>query len=205
MKQNLVLLFTAIFFLADVNAQFSFGPSAGLNISKENYSNTAVYSTGSHNFFTAGAFAAYLTKKNIAVEAGVFYSAEGTEESYKSGNSTVTGVVTIKRLNIPLLAQYHTNTGVFFETGPQIGFMLSAAGDYTTGHYDFKKYTQSTFTSWCVGAGYKFKTVVSGLGVKAGYAKGLSRIDKGTVNAGKITGSTFSIKLFYALQLKAKK
>ena len=83
--------------------------------------------------------------------------------------------------------------------------MTDAFGDYTNGHYDFKKYTQSTLTSWCFGAGYKLKETIPGLGINVNYAKGLSRIDKGTVNAGKITGSTFSIKLFYALQLKKKK
>lgn len=205
MKKRILLFFAATVVLTAAQSQFSFGPKAGLNISKEEYSNTAVYSTGSHSFFTAGAFANYLTKKHIAVESGIFYSAEGTEESYKSGNSTITGVVTIKRINIPLLLQYHTRPGVYFETGPQIGFMLSAGGDYTNGHYDFKKYTQPILTSWCVGAGYKLTKTVPGLGINAGYAKGLSRIDKGTVNAGKITGSTVSVKLFYGLQLKKKK
>lgn len=205
MKKITVLLFAVFFTLTGVKAQFSFGPKAGLNISNEKYSNTAVYSTSSHNFFTAGVFAGYRTKKSIAIESGIHYSAEGTEESYKSGNNTVTGVVTIKRINIPVLVQYHTRPGIYLETGPQIGFMLSAKGDYSNGQYDFKKYTQSVFTSWCFGAGYKLTETVPGLGVNLSYAKGLSRIDKGTVNAGKITGSTFSIKLFYALLLKKKK
>jgi Outer membrane protein beta-barrel domain len=205
MKKRIVLLVTAMLVLTVVKSQFSFGPKAGLNISNEKYSNTAVYSTSSHSFFAAGIFASFLTKKNIAIESGMYYSAEGTEETYKSGNSTVTGVVTIKRINIPLLVQYHTKPGIYLETGPQIGFMLSAKGDYTNGQYDFKKYTQSTLTSWCFGAGYKLKETIPGLGINASYAKGLSRIDKGTVSAGKITGSTFSIKLFYALQLKKKK
>ncbi len=205
MKKS-IILFAAIMLAATAaKSQFSVGAKAGLNISKEDYSNTAVYSTGSHNFFAAGVFGNYRTKKNIAVELGINYSAEGTEESYKSGNSTVTGVVTIKRINVPLLVQYHTKPGVYFETGPQIGFMTEAYGDYTTGHYDFKKYTQSTLTSWCFGAGYIMQQTVPGLGINASYAKGLSHIEKGTVNAGKITGSTFSIKLLYSFQLKKKK
>lgn len=205
MKKRTVLLFTAVFLFVSLKAQFSFGLKAGLNSSKEDYSNTAVYSTASHRFFAAGAFANYLTKKHFGFESGIYYSPEGTEESYKSGNSTVTGVVTIKRINIPLLVQYHTNPGIYLETGPQIGFVTAAGGDYSTGQYDFKKYTQSTLTSWCVGAGYKLAKTVPGLGITASYAKGLSRIDKGTVNAGKITGSTFSIKLFYGLRLKQKR
>lgn len=205
MKKSIILFFTATVVIATAKAQFSFGPKAGLNISKEKYSNTAVYSTGSHNFLTAGAFANYRFKEHFAGETGIYYSAEGTEESYKSNNNTVTGVVTIKRINVPLLLQYHTAAGLYLETGPQIGFMLSAKGDYTNGQYDFKKYTQSTFMSWCIGAGYKMSKGVPGLGINASYAAGLSRIDKGTVSAGKITGSTFSIKLFYGIVLKKSK
>jgi hypothetical protein len=204
MKKSIFLLFSAALAIT-ANAQFSFGPKAGLNISKEKYGNNSVYSTSSHNFFTAGAFANYRFKKHFAAETGVYYSEEGTAESYKSGSSTVTGVVTISRINIPLLFQYHTPVGIYLETGPQIGLLLAAKGDYTNGHYDFKKNTQSSFTSWCVGAGYQLKTVVPGLGINAAYAAGLSRIDKGTVNANKITGSTFSIKLFYGVQLKKHK
>jgi Outer membrane protein beta-barrel domain len=205
MKKIIILFFATIVVMVTAKAQFSFGPKAGLNISKEKYSNTAVYSTGSHNFFTAGAFANYRFKEHFAGETGIYYSAEGTEENYKSNGTTVTGVVTIRRINVPLLFQYHTSAGLYLETGPQIGFMISAKGDYSNGQYDFKKYTQSTFMSWCIGAGYTLKAGVPGLGFNAAYAAGLSRIDKGTVNAGKITGSTLSIKLFYGFVLKKRK
>lgn len=205
MKKSIFLFLVTAIAITGASAQFSFGPKAGLNISKEKYSNTAVYSTGSHNFFTAGIFANYRFKEHFAGETGLFYSAEGTAENYKSNNTTVTGVVTIRRINVPLLFQYHTSTGIYAETGPQIGFLLSAKGDYSNGQYDFKKYTQSVFTSWCIGAGYKLSKGVPGLGINATYAAGLSRIDKGTVSAGKITGNTFSIKLFYGMALKKRK
>lgn len=205
MQKSTLLCTVILLVTASAKSQFSFGPRAGLNVSKENYSNTSVYSTGSHNFFTAGVFANYRTKKNIALEVSINYSPEGTEESYKSGNNTVTGVVTIKRINIPLLVQYHTNPGVYFETGPQIGFVTQAYGDYTNGHYDFKNGTQSTLTSWVFGAGYILKQTLPDLGINVSYAKGLSSIQKGTVNAGKITGSTFSIKLFYGFHLSKRK
>ena len=202
MKKQIFLFFAVILSVTAVHAQFSFGPKAGVNISKEKYSNTAVYSTSSHTFFTGGAFANYLFKKHFATELGIYHSAEGTEEDYKSNGTPITGVVTIKRINIPLLIQYHTAAGFYLETGPQIGLMLSAKGDYTNGKFDFKKYTRSTLMSWCVGAGYQLSKTFSGLGINASYAAGLSRIDKGTVSAGKITGSTFSVRLFYAFKLK---
>lgn len=205
MKKTIFLLFNSMLAITAAQAQFSLGVKAGVNFSKEKYTNTAVYNTSGHTFFTGGAFANYLMKNHLALETGVYYSAEGTEESYKSGNTTVTGVVTITRINVPLLFQYHTTPGIYLETGPQIGFVTSAKGDYTTGKYDFKPYTKSSLTSWVIGAGYKFKKGVPGLGLNASYAAGLSRIDKGTVSAGKITGSTFSIKAFYGFELKRHK
>jgi hypothetical protein len=205
MKKRLFLLFSSMLVIAGAQSQISAGLKAGLNISKEKYSNSAVYSTGSHSFFAGGAYVNYLMKKHFALESGVYYSAEGTEESYQGTGTTVTGVVTITRINIPVLFQYHTTPGIYLETGPQIGFMVSAKGDYSTGKYDFKDYTQSTLFSWCIGAGYKFTKGVPGLGINAGYAAGLSKIDKGTVNAGKITGGTFSIKVFYGFELKKHK
>ncbi len=204
MQKAILLCAGLLLAAASVKSQLSFGPRAGLNISKENYSNTTVYSTSSHNFFTAGVFARYRTRQNFGAEISINYSPEGTAESYKSGSNTITGVVTIKRINIPLLAQYHTSPGVYFETGPQIGFVTQAYGDYTNGHYEFKSGTQPSLTSWVLGAGYTLTKTLPGLGIDACYAKGLSSIQKGTVNAGKITGSTFSIKLFYGFRLKRK-
>jgi hypothetical protein len=205
MKKQILLFFAVIFSVTESQAQFSFGPKAGVNISKEKYSNTAVYSTSSHAFFTGGAFVNYLFKKHFAAELGVYHSAEGTEEDYKSNGTPIHGVVTIKRINIPLLFQYHSTTGIYLETGPQIGLLLSAKGDYTNGQFDFKKYTRSSLMSWCFGAGYKLSKAVAGLGINASYAAGLSRIDKGNVSAGKITGSTFSIRLLYAFKLQKAK
>ena len=205
MKKRIFLFFGSMLAIAGAQSQISVGVKAGVNFSKEKYSNTAVYSTSGHTFFVGGAYANYLMKKHFAVETGLYYSGEGTEESYKSNGTTVTGVVTINRLNIPLLIKYHTTSGIYLETGPQIGFVLSAKGDYTTGKYDFKKYTQSTLMSWCIGAGYKLTKGVSGLGINASYAAGLSKINKGTVSAGKITGSTFSIKVFYGFELRKHK
>ena len=204
--KKLFFLFTGILLASvTVKSQLSIGPRTGLNISKENYTNTADYSTSSHNFFTAGVFANYRTQKNIAFELSVNYSPEGTHETIKSGNTvTGSGVVTIKRINIPLLVQYHTKPGIYFETGPQIGLLSQAYGDYTTGHYDFKANTRSSLASWVLGAGYQLTKHLTGLGINASYAKGLSHTQKGTANAGNITASTFSIKLFYGFQIKKK-
>jgi hypothetical protein len=135
--KKIIILSGTIFFLLNARSQFSIGVKAGANFSKEKYSNTFVYSTSGHTFFCGGVFANYKFTKHFSGELNLLHSAEGTEENYKSNGSTVTGTVKIKRINIPLLLQYHTQPDIYFETGPQLGLMLSAKGNYTTGKFDF--------------------------------------------------------------------
>lgn len=200
-KISIAVLLTAIAFTAD--AQFTAGVKAGINIAKENYGDD-FYNTSSHTYFCGGLFANRGFGKHFAGQAELMYSGEGTEENYTYNTTKVTGVVTINRINVPVLIQYKTPVGVYAETGPQIGFVLSAKGKYTDGNYDFKKNTQPVLFSWCIGAGYNFTNAVPGLGLNARFAAGLSRIDKGSTNANTIRGNTFSITASYAF-LRPKK
>ena len=202
MKKSIILLCTVLFCFT-VNAQFSVGPKAGLNIGKEKYGNN-FYTTSSHVFFCGGIFANYSLKKHFATQLEVIYSGEGTGESYPSNNKTITGVVTINRINIPVLFQYKTSAGIYLETGPQIGFLISAKGKYSTGNYNFKTNTQPSLFSWCFGAGYQLSQTVPGLGISARYAAGLSQVNKGKVNGNSIKSNVFAITLFYALPCKTK-
>lgn len=199
----IAVLSCLLFLSCCLHAQWVFGPKAGLNIGKEKYGNN-FYSTGSHLFFCGGFFAGYAFKKHLAAQAELQYSGEGTSERYMGNNTAVTGVVTINRLNIPLLFQYRTDMGAYFETGPQLGLLLSAKGKYTTGSYDFKPYTQTLLFSWCLGAGYQLTKAVPGLGINARYAPGLNEVSKGTVSAKTIRSTVFSITAFYAWPLKKK-
>ena len=202
MRKFIVLFSTSLLFF-NARAQFAAGAKAGLNIGKEKYSNN-YYSTSSHLFFCGGVFANYSFKTHFDGQAELVYSSEGTAENYMSSGSKVTGVVTINRINIPLLFQYKTAVGVYFETGPQVGILLSAKGKYTTGSFDFKTNTQSVLFSWCVGAGYQLSQFVPGLGIDARFVPGLSKVNKGSVSATTIKSNVFSITVFYALSLKTR-
>lgn len=193
MKKIITLLFTAAQFL-NAHAQFTFGPKVGVNITKENYSST-YYSTSHRVGLAAGIFTNYTFGKHFGIQAELIYSSEGTKESSPISN----GVVTINRINIPLLFQYKHPKGIYIEAGPQIGLLQSAKGKYTTGNYDFKTNTQSNLLSWCVGAGYQLNQLVQGLGAGIRYAKGFTPVNKGNVNATSITSSVFNISVFYAV------
>jgi hypothetical protein len=207
MKKTLIAVVTNIMVFTAA-AQLGGGLKAGLNISKEKYSNTSVYTTSSHTFYCFGVYGTYDIGPNIGLEADILYSKEGTEESYMSGSSKINGVVTHNRLNIPVLFQYKALSGLYLETGPQAGLKLSVKGKYTDGvttkNYDFTSNTNPLLFSWCFGAGYKFSKNIPGLGINLSYALGLNNLNKGTVNGGKLTGSTLSLRLLYGF-LKAKK
>ncbi len=201
-------LFVITCIVLNASAQISGGLKAGINFSKEKYSNTNTYTTSSHTFYCFGVFGTYDFAPNLAIEADLLYSKEGTEESYMAGSSKINGVVTHNRLNIPVLFQYKSVSGLYLETGPQAGFKLSVKGKYTDGvttkNYDFGSSTNPVLFSWCVGAGYKLSKQAPGLGINISYSKGLNNINKGTVNGGKLTGSTFSIRLLYSFSKNKK-
>jgi hypothetical protein len=194
-KANFLLV--AIIFSLQATAQFSAGVKGGVNFSKEKYKN-GIYTTSTHTFFTGGIFGNYSFSKYIAAQLEANYSAEGTDEEYMANGTKVTGTVTINRINIPLLLQLKPTQGFYIATGPQIGFLLSAKGKYTTGNYDFKANTNSTLFSWCFGAGYTLSKGLPGLGIDVRYAVGLNNVDKGATSAQSIKANTISLTLFYA-------
>lgn len=204
MKKIILLTVLSFCILTAANAQLRFGAKTGINIAGEKYSNTAVYSTSNHVFFTGGLMVRYQLKNKAGLESGLYFSPEGTEESYESGSSTVTGVVKITRINLPVLFQYKLSKEVYAETGPQIGFVASAKGKYTSGTYDFKEATKPSLMSWIIGAGFE-PGQLKGLGINLSYAPGLQPINSKSVNGGKITSSVISLRLFYLLEGKMKK
>ncbi|MBI1781924.1 MAG: PorT family protein [Sphingobacteriales bacterium] len=205
MRKLLLTSFIILCFLHS-QSQVSLGLKAGVNFANEKLSNN-IYSSKSHAFFGGGVFGNFGLSKNFAIDLSLLHSGEGYKESYMSNGTEVTGVVTINRLNIPLLLQYKTRDGFFAETGPQAGFLLSAKGKYSNNPtaYDFKSNTNSLLFSWCIGAGYKLNKNIPGLGIEALYAPGLSKVNKGTANAGKITASNISVRLLYSFSVQQKK
>ena len=203
--KRLFLIFICGFFLIDSYCQTSFGIKAGVNIAHEKETNP-IYTTKSHAFFCGGVYGNFNLLKKFYLDASLLYSGEGYHESYQSNGANVTGVVTENRLEIPLLIQYHIVDGLFVETGPQAGFLLSAKGKYSNdaNTLNFASNSNSFLFSWCIGGGYKLKTLVPGLGLEIVYAPGLSQVNKGAVSGGKITASNISIRLFYGFDMKHK-
>jgi hypothetical protein len=117
----------------------------------------------------------------------VVYSQQGAKGTESGTDFTQTA----DYINIPVLAKYSLPVGVFFETGPQIGFLMSAkvkAGGQSESDKDSFK---STDFSWAIGAGYVIPDV--NLGVDVRYNLGLSKIAEG----GTSKNGVFQVGVFY--------
>ncbi len=57
-----------------------------------------------------------------SLQPEVLYSGQGA----KFSDSLVTGKLNYGYLNVPVLFKYQHASGLFAETGPQVGFLLSA-------------------------------------------------------------------------------
>jgi hypothetical protein len=99
-------------------------------------------------------------------------------------------------LNIPVLFKYGHSSGFFGETGPQLGFLLSAnvkSGGTST---DVKSSYQSKDFSWAFGLGYFLNPV--NIGIDARYNLGLTNLNKGGTGAtGTVKNSVFQVGVFY--------
>ncbi len=127
----------------------------------------------------------------FSINPEIIYSLEGAKDN------TDNSKINLKYLNIPLLLQYNNQSGVFIETGPQIGFLFSAKAKYAETSVELKNQLANTNFSWCIGAGYK---LVSGVGFNARYNLGLSNISKKATGDPKTKTSAFQLSVFKLFQ-----
>ena len=118
MKKCTLSLFGLTLFLF-ATAQPKFGVKAGYNVS--NLSTSGVLSYGSQqaiSSFNAGLLGNLPFSNSFSLQVEVLYSGQGTD--YQNNNTT--GSLRYGYLNIPVLIKYQHESGLFAETGLQIGF-----------------------------------------------------------------------------------
>jgi hypothetical protein len=99
-------------------------------------------------------------------------------------------------LNVPVLLKYNHESGFFAETGPQIGFLMSAKVSGGGVSMDVKSDYKSTDFSWAFGVGYLIKSVNAGIDVR--YNLGLSNNEaSGSSSGGTQKNSVIQIGVFY--------
>lgn len=147
-----------------VSAQtFQFGPKAGVNIA--NFQN-GDYKNNTLVGFHLGGFLSFAAGKNFAIQPEVLFSTQGAKiddatNPHKEFKANY--------LNIPVLVQLRTNGGLYLETGPQAGLLLTAKTDDES----VKDLYKSLDWSWAFGLGFRSKI---GLGLDARYNLGLTKV-----------------------------
>ena len=206
--KKLLIVFSAVALAVTANAQkgsTTFGVKAGANF----------YSIGGSDADDIGLDESRKTKIGLAiggvvnipissmfsVQPELLYSMEGNKQ--KEGDATAS--INLSYINVPVLIQYNNASGFYAETGPQVGFLMSAKSKYddgtNSGETDIKDELKSIGFSWALGIGYKLK---SGIGFGARYNLGLSTLDDSEDDAAKITSSGFHVGVSYTFGGKKK-
>src|SRR5688500_11284231 len=136
MKKVFLSFVLAASFLG-ASAQVQFGVKAGANIANL----TGDDAEGSKSKFglNAGAFVEIPVADKFSVKPELVYSLQGAKGEDDSDEK-----LNLSYINIPVLAKYNIAEGFFAETGPQIGFLVSAKAKDGDDDTDVKDAFKST-------------------------------------------------------------
>jgi hypothetical protein len=184
MKKIFLLIVMAGSFAA-ANAQISYGVKGGLNVA--NIGGEDVDDNKAKLGFHLGGFVNVPVAERISVQPELVFSAQGAKFE---GDSKYN----LDYLNVPVLARYTIPSGFFAETGPQLGFLVSAKAKNDGDKTNVKDYFKKTDFSWALGVGYLMQ---SNMGVSARFNLGLSKLDED--GQSKVFNRVFQAGFFYVL------
>ena len=194
MKKLALVLLAGISFATAANAQFKFGVKAGANFSNVNGSDLS--GTSTLVGFNGGVFFDLPLAAHLSLQPEVLYSGQG----FKEAQDGITGTFTENYINVPVLLKYRFPMGLFIETGPQVGFLMSARAKASGESEDWKSAYKSTDFDWAVGAG--FHIPATRLAVDARYNFGLANVANNNSWGGSATSfknGVFQLGLMYTL------
>jgi hypothetical protein len=189
--KKMLLVFISTCSIMFASAQIQFGVKAGYNL-------TTLTQSGSYSEpglknksgFNGGVLASVPLFNSFYLQPEIVYSSQGTSIS----NGGATGDLNFNYLNVPVLFKYQSALGIFAETGPQAGLLLSANAKAGGQSEDMKDATQSLDFSWAIGVGYKIPVI--NLGIDVRYNLGLTNTAKDSGDE-TIKNSVFQVGLFY--------
>src|SRR5664279_2487984 len=186
-KLVILVLTTGVFFTA--GAQVQFGAKAGANFATLTGKGSEGATTKVD--FNGGGFAHIPIANSFFLQPELVYSRQGA----KATSDGIVFNINQSYLNIPVLAKYQHSSGLYGETGPQLGFLLAASVKSGGTSQDVKSSYKSTDFSWAFGLGYMIPSISAG--IDARYNLGLSNIAATEVNGYSVKNSVFQVGLFY--------
>lgn len=136
MKRTLFVIISAMFMMSANAQKIQFGVRGGLNVSKESDHilnvmdyGTIVIDTNFRPGLNIGGFINFPTGEKFALEAGASYSMLGYKDKIyemESSDDYFYAKVLSHYITIPVAEKFYPfGSGMFFEFGPQFGFLLS--------------------------------------------------------------------------------
>ena len=178
-----VVLFLSLTIMANAqSADTHFGLKAGLNVSSLDEKNGVDFNSKAG--FHIGGLAHVHLSPHFGVQPEIVYSEQGGKDGADKWN--------INYLNVPVLFQYMTGSGLRLETGPQLGFAVSSkikSGDI---EQNIKDDVKTVDVSWALGASYLFPEAI---GIDARYNIGLTNVND--AESPIVRNIVFQVGLFY--------
>ena len=195
MKNTIVKAVMAIAVIAAANtasnAQMTHGPVAGLNLA--NVGGDDAENNSMRISFHIGYGVGFNLTDNISLNPQLLYSSKGAK--YDAGDEDAP--LSLNYIELPIWGRYNLESGLHFDFGPYIGFLMSAKYD---GESEFpggeKVKDNYTGTDFGVGFGLGYE-LESGLGFAANYNLGLSNI--ADYEGGDLKNNLIKISLSYTL------
>jgi hypothetical protein len=163
-----------------------FGIKGGLNLAKFSNENGSSYKMNPS--INLGGLAHIHITKSFAIQPELVYSGQGTK--FNSDNKDYR--YSLGYINVPVLFQLMTASRVRFETGPQLGMLVSAKAKSEGSTVDIKQNFNSTDVAWAFGIGY---ISPAKFGFDLRYNLGLTDITKS--NTSDIKNSVIQAGVFY--------
>lgn len=182
--KKLFLLVVGITCLTVTKAQVHLGVKAGFNFASFSGSDASNVSTRTSAHL--GLVAKVPLALGLSFQPELVYSGQGAKQGSTTFSTTYINVPVLAKYTIPVL-------GLFVETGPQVGFLLSAKASTDAGTTDVKSQLNKTDLSWAFGAGFKLPL---GLGIDLRYNAGLSKIPTSGAN---IKNSVIQLGAFFMI------
>ena len=183
MKKLFVIAIIALFSVSSLYAQHTnFGIKAGYNAASVQITNSNDYDSKSG--LHIGGLAHIHINQHFAVQPELVYSCQGGE--------TTNTKLKLGYINLPVLLQYMVDDGFRLQTGPQIGFLVTAKQKIGNVEVDIDDAYDAVDIAWSFGAGYIFH---SGVGIDARYNLGLNNISDD--ESFKAKNRVFQVGLFY--------
>lgn len=180
-KAILVIVIIISSLLQAQEKKVTYGIKAGANFTKQSGSGVDMILRTENETpdfklgLVTGAFLEYKFSKKIALQSEILFSQQGFQKKFD--NFDVEIRLMSNYINIPVMFKYYVSEKFSLETGPQLGFVLTAKGYKSRGDQevieDLKDQFKSTDFGVNFGAGYQFK---NGIGINTRYSLGLINI-----------------------------